>query len=272
MVKRTLVHISDLHIGRDAKTDDAVRALCERILAADVDDILLTGDVTNRGRHVELAAFERMFAPLADRLLVVPGNHDRAGKDVASALMPGGRVQAELRNGLFVVRLDSTAPHNRSLIDSHGAMTPRDVAAVNEAVSSAPPGALVVLMLHHHVLPLPEDHWGERLASFLGLPNAAELDLGRELVDGLLGRCDLVLHGHRHRASEVALPSSGRRTLHVLNAGSTPELGRARAIEHAAGSIASMDWIDVQRVGGLGTARPLFAGGQEDVATLSNAA
>ena len=242
---KTLVHISDLHIGRDARTDAAALALCDALLAAGVDDILLTGDVTHRGRRAELATFERTFAPLADRLVVVPGNHDRTGEDAARALMPGGRVQRELRRGLFVIRLDSTAPHNRRLIDSHGALTPLDMAAVEEAIASAPTGALVVLMLHHHLLPLPEDHWGERLASLLGWPNAAELDLGRDLLDRLLGRCDLVLHGHRHRASEIVLPSPGQRPLHVLNAGSTPELGHARVIEHSAGDIVSMRWIGV---------------------------
>lgn len=240
---KTLAHISDLHIGRDARTDAAAVVLRDALLAAEVDEVLLTGDVTHRGRRAELAAFERVFAPLAGRLLVVPGNHDRSGEDAARQLMPGGRVQVERRDGLCVVRLDSTAPHNRRLIDSHGALTPRDIALVDEAVASAPPGALVVLMLHHHLLPLPEDHWGERLASLLGLPNAAELELGRDLVLRLLGRCDLVLHGHRHRAGEVVLRAPGARALHVLNAGSTPELGRARVVEHREGSIVSMSWL-----------------------------
>lgn len=240
---KAIAHISDLHIGRDARTDAAAQALCDALLAAGVDDVLLTGDVTHRGRRSELAAFRRMFAPLADRLLVVPGNHDRSGEDAARELMEEERVQVERRNGLFVVRLDSTAPHNRRLIDSHGALTSGDIAAVDEAVETAPKGALMVLMLHHHLLPLPEDHWGERLASLLGWPNAAELDLGKDLIERIVGRFDLVLHGHRHRAGEVVLHSPGARSLHVLNAGSTPELGRARLIEHAAGSIVSLFWL-----------------------------
>jgi len=244
-VTKTLAHISDLHFGRDAKTDAAAIALCDALLAAAVDQVLLTGDVTHRGRRAELSTFECAFAPLAGKLVIVPGNHDRSGEDAAQVLMPGGRVQAELRDGLFVIRLDSTAPHNRRLMDSHGALTPRDIAEVDEAIASAPPGALVVLMLHHHLLPLPEDHLGERIASFLGWPNAAELDLGRNLIDRLRGRCDLVLHGHRHRASELALSSPGGRPLHVLNAGSTPELGRARVVEHAAGCIVSLNWLGI---------------------------
>ncbi len=242
---RTLAHISDLHIGRDSRSDAAALDLVGPILDAGMDAVLLTGDVTHRGRRAELDAFERMFSPLAARLVVVPGNHDRMGEDVARALMPGGRVRVELRPGLFLVRLDSTAGHNRRPLHSRGELTLGDIAAVEQAVASAPPGTLVVLMLHHHLLPLPEDDLGERLVSLLGWPNAAELERGRDLLDRLWGRCDLVLHGHRHVASEVVLEPRRGRPLHVLNAGSTPALGRARVIAHAAGRIVSERWLDV---------------------------
>jgi Icc protein len=116
---------------------------------------------------------------------------------------------------------------------------------VERAIDGAPRGALVVLMLHHHLLPLPADHLGERLASMLGWPNAAELDLGHALVDRLRGRCDLVLHGHRHAASEVVLLPGNGRALHVLNAGSTPELGRVRLVTHDAGRIVQQRWLEL---------------------------
>ncbi len=242
---KTIAHVSDLHVGRDTETDASVAALCTALVDAGVDDVLLTGDVTHRGRVDELATFQRVFAPLSKRLIVVPGNHDRLGDDAARAVMTGARVQVELRPGLFVIRLDSTAPHNRRLIDSHGELTPRDIMDVETLVASAPSGALIVLMLHHHLLPLPEDHVGERLASFLGWPNAGELELGRVLVDRLRDRCDLVLHGHRHAASEHALlPRSGR-ALHILNAGSTPELGRVRLVTHAEGRVVGQRWLEL---------------------------
>jgi len=244
-VAKTLAHISDLHIGRDAHTDAAVSEIAAALLDAGVDDVLVTGDVTHRGRRVELAACLNALSPLAKRLLLVPGNHDRLGEDVGGALMPGSRVQAEHRPGLFVIRLDSTAPHNRHLIAAHGELSPNDVAAVEGAVANAPTDALVVLMLHHHLLPLPADHLTERLSSLLGWPNAAELFLGRYLVDRLCGRCDLILHGHRHAASELVLHSNSNRPLRVLNAGSTPELGRARVITHVSGRIVAEKWLQV---------------------------
>jgi 3',5'-cyclic-AMP phosphodiesterase len=242
---RTLAHISDLHLGRDSTTDAAAQFLVEALLAARVDDVLLTGDVTHRGRRSELRLFERTFAPLLEqgRLAVVPGNHDRMGDDVAGEVAPGGRVSVLRRPGLHVVRLDSTAPHNRSLIDGHGELTPRDVAAVEAALAEAPSGAMPVLMLHHHLLPLPEDDLAEKLASLLGWPCAGELGLGRELLGRILGVCRLVLHGHRHVPSEHRLSAPGVPDLRLANAGSTTALGRSRVFCHAGGEVLWEGWF-----------------------------
>ena len=158
--------------------------------------------------------------------------------------MPGARVTVDARPGLHVVRLDSTAPHNRALLSAHGELTDGRHRRGRLRGGAAPPGTLVVLMLHHHLLPLPEDHLSERLASWLGWPNAAELARGRELLELLHGRCDLVVHGHRHAASEVLLPPRAGRPLRVLNAGSTPALGWARVLAHAGGRIVAERRLD----------------------------
>jgi 3',5'-cyclic AMP phosphodiesterase CpdA len=243
MPTRTLAHLSDLHIGRDAATDLAAASICEALRAARVDDVLVTGDLTHRGRASEHARFNWLFAPLRDRLVVVPGNHDRLGDDVARRMM-ARRVEIERRPGLHLVRVDSTAPHNRALLEGHGALSPADVEAIDGAVAAAPRNTLVVLMLHHHLLPLPPEGIGERLANLFGWPFAAELDRGRELLARLRGRCDLVAHGHRHAASELSLAAPGR-PLRVVNAGCTTELGRAKLLAHAGGRILAEGWLEL---------------------------
>ncbi len=244
-MRRTFAHVSDLHLGRDRRTDAAVARMVDALLEADVDVVLVTGDVSEHGRLSELATFERLFAPLRARVVVVPGNHDRLGENAARVLMGDVRVRVHARPGLHVVQLDSTAPHNRGLLSCHGALSPADVAAVDSAVDAAPPGALVALMLHHHLLPLPADHLPERLANLLGLPNAAELRLGRVLLEQLRGRCDVVAHGHRHAPSALELPARAGRTLRVMNAGSTPEVGRARLLAHERGRVVAETWLEV---------------------------
>jgi hypothetical protein len=64
------------------------------------------------------------------------------------------------------------------------------------------------------------------------MPFAAELRRGRELLERVHGRCDLVLHGHRHVAGEDHLVGGGR-PLRVMNAGATGELGSFVVVSHA---------------------------------------
>ena len=44
----------------------------------------------------------------------------RGGDDVGAAIMRGGRVEARTLDGLYLVRVDSTGPHNRFLLAGHG--------------------------------------------------------------------------------------------------------------------------------------------------------
>ncbi len=250
-----IAHVSDLHIGRDARTDRAAEVLAATLEDAGVAAVAVTGDVTHRGRHAELDRFARAFHRLESRgrLRVVPGNHDRLGDCAADRIMPDGRVAVSSRPGLHVVRFDSTGPHNRRLLSSHGLMTRADLGAVDSALGSAPEGALTLLALHHHVHPLPPDAFPERLSNLLGWPNAAELLLGGELLERIRGRCDLVLHGHRHVPSELLLGAGSDRPLRILNAGCTPELGRFRVLSWRGGRIHDESWVDLQGDG----SRPL---------------
>jgi len=226
-------HVSDLHIGRSAQNDADAARLCAALVESDVDYVIATGDLTHRGLQRELDTYEKTFAPLqADgRLISVPGNHDCLGDDVSGALMPGPRVQSACYPGLYVVRVNSTGPHNRSWLNGHGSLDDDDLNAIDVALDAAPAGHLVVIALHHHVLPMPEEHAMERLSSWLGFIFTAELPRGRDLLARVRGRCDLVLHGHRHvpRGARLFGPP---RPMHVFNAGSSTELARVRVFAH----------------------------------------
>lgn len=229
------VHISDLHIGAGPSADRAAARLCDVLMEEHRGPVLLTGDVTHRGRRHELERFRALFAPLlrAGRLVVVPGNHDRLGDDVRDALMPGPRVQAVQRGALFVVRLDSTGPHNRRWVDGHGEVTERDIDDVEAALRGAPSGTQSVLMLHHHPLPLPHDHAAERLVTLLGWKSARELDTGRVLLSRIRGLCDAVFHGHRHVPAQINPWPADARPLRIFSAGSSTLQRRFRTFRSA---------------------------------------
>jgi 3',5'-cyclic-AMP phosphodiesterase len=238
MRARTLAHVSDLHLGHSPSNDAAVEALARTLARLDPDHLVISGDLTHRGRRTEMAHFEALFAPWLERgtASVVPGNHDRVGEDAGSAVMRGARVAVDGRDGLWLVRVDSTGPHNRSYLNSHGALCEHVLEQIDAALAAAPEDVLVGLVLHHHVLPLPEESLAERLAAWLGLPHARELALGEALLKRVHGRCDLVLHGHRHVPRGFHL-DVGLRRLSIYNAGSSPELGRFRLLAHSGGAL-----------------------------------
>ena len=245
MTIRTLAHLSDLHLGRSAEHDRRALELRDAVLAAGIDHVVVTGDVTNRGRRDELERFRAIFSPLADRLSVVPGNHDRLGDDVGAQLMRGGRVEVVQTGGLYVVRIDSTGAHNRFLLAGHGDICARVIDLVDLALDAAPKSSLVALVLHHHPIPLPEETLPERLATRLGWPYAMELRLGAALLGRVRGRCDLVLHGHRHVPRELVLFADEPRPLQLFNAGCSTALGRFRVLSHARGALVARPfWLD----------------------------
>ena len=83
----------------------------------------------------------------------------------------------------------------------------------------------------------PEESLPERFATRMGWPHASELALGAELVRRVQGRCDLILHGHRHLPREFDLGAFQGRGLRIYNSGSSIELGRFRLFQHAAGRL-----------------------------------
>jgi 3',5'-cyclic-AMP phosphodiesterase len=217
------VHVSDLHIGINPAADRAAAQLGETLLHGHFGPVLLTGDVTHRGLRRELEQFREIFGPLlrTGRLLSVPGNHDRLGDDLRDAFMEGPRVQAWQMDGLWIVGLDSTGPHNRRWLEGHGEVSERDIDDVESALREAPPGSQTILMLHHHPLPLVHDHPMERLVTMLGWPNARELGSGGRLLSRIRGLCDVVLHGHRHLPAELSPWPSDLRPLRIFSAGSS---------------------------------------------------
>lgn len=234
---RTLAHLSDLHLGRSDKHFQTAKALRDAVETMRVDRVIVTGDLTESGRDAEFAQFNELFGSLRDsgRLVVVPGNHDRLGDEVARHMM-ADRVDVVREDGLMIVRVDSTAAHNRWLIASHGDLDQQVISWVEKELDAARPDDLVIVMMHHHLLPLPEEYIAEKICAWLKLPFAAELRLGRTLLESLVGRCDLVLHGHRHVPKEMSHSREGR-GLRIYNAGSSTTLGRFRLFSFVDGRL-----------------------------------
>jgi hypothetical protein len=158
--------------------------------------------------------------------------------------MRGGRVEVTQTSDLYLVRVDSTGPHNRFLLAGHGDICEQVLELIDLALEGARAGQLRIVMLHHHLLPLPTETLPEWLATQLGWPFALELKRRKEMLERLRGRCDLVLHGHRHIPREwTFFPES---PLKILNAGCSTALAKYRVFTHERGRlIAEPMWRSV---------------------------
>jgi predicted phosphodiesterase len=242
-----LAHLSDLHLGAGPQRLRAAARLVNELNASAVDHVVITGDITHNGRTEDFEEARALFAALKrdGRLTMVPGNHDRGTDDAAEQITKGRRVWVKRRPGLYLICVDSTAPHNFVSFRAHGSLCQRTLAMVDDALRGAQPGEQVVMALHHHLIRLPVETIGEWFADQFGWPHASELPLGRRLLELALGRCDLVLHGHRHVPRRFEIPNA--RPLTVCNAGSSTELNAFRVLRLANGHRLESQWWPERR-------------------------
>jgi 3',5'-cyclic AMP phosphodiesterase CpdA len=217
-----LLHISDLHAGSLEETaiESSLEPLIERVAP---ELIAVTGDLAHRGRrgeHERAAAFLR---GLGRPLLVVPGNHDIPYSFPARFTRPWAEFERQWEmvepvhcsERLVVVGLNSVRPWRHQ----SGGIRASQVRRTAELLAEAPPGALRVVALHHHLIGAP---WRSRKR-----PVSRRSDVLAGLVDA---GAELILAGHIHQAAvserhEFEVERNGLRGVTVSVA---PGLGQPR--------------------------------------------
>ena len=191
------LHISDLHRGAGnvpPALDEALVALCEKL---GPELVIASGDLSNRGRTAELEQAKALLERLPAPTLAVPGNHDIPYSLPARVTRPWDRFEAVfgttcpvLRTGRAVAcGLNSTRPWRHQ----GGRLPPSQIATVAPALASGAPGALRIVILHHHLA---------------GAPWRASRKFPLKHRDSVLralaaAGAELVLGGHIHQSTAV---------------------------------------------------------------------
>jgi len=224
-----------LYEGTPRNSNVRLLRAVQAIEESHADAVVITGDVTDDGVGWELV--EAAFARWKDqgRLFVIPGNHDlylfplrgsgrpRATQESKRAAWKAfaGRIGLELHESggwyrhlpdadAVFVGLDSCARPQRRFFRHNGAIGPSQLAWLRE-VAARPEFKAArhrLVMLHHHVVPLPHGV-GRRAPSEIGM----RLDDARsaaEIFDEI--GATAVLHGHRH-VSEQRQPAGSNFTI-----------------------------------------------------------
>jgi DNA repair exonuclease SbcCD nuclease subunit len=202
-MKATIGVISDIHVSPPGTPPDAwhnpypleraramLAAAVERVIAVDVDAVVLLGDLAHLGDPASLSAVLRETASLACPVHILPGNHDLIHTDDAlSTVMErhGGQrailapTAVALAGDLYLVTV-ALAPR-----DAQGAFHAHDLPA-------APPTAPLMIFTH---FPLLETR--ERLLA-QDLKHAGDLHNRPDLKHSLVTRTapTIVVHGHLH--------------------------------------------------------------------------
>ena len=217
-----LLHISDLHAGsvEEAAVESSLQTLVERLSP---QLIAVTGDLAHRGRrgeHERAAAFLRA---LGRPLLVIPGNHDIPYAFPARFTRPWAEFERQWETvepvfespELLVVGLNSVRPWRHQ----SGRIRPAQIGRAAELLRGAPPDALRVVCLHHHLIGAP---WRSRKR-----PVSRRSKVLAGLVDA---GAELILAGHIHQAAvserhEFEVERDGLRGVTVSVA---PGLGQPR--------------------------------------------
>ena len=218
------IHISDLHRGSgvDAALDEALVTLCHELSP---ELVVASGDLSNRGRLVELEQAKALLDRLPAPALAVPGNHDIPYTLPARVTRPWERFAAVFGSTDPVLRTPSAVACGlnsaRPWRHQGGRLDATHLAAAADALRDAPAGALRVVVCHHHLAGAP---WRASRKFPLKHRDATLRSLAA-------AGAELVLGGHIHQSSAAerhAFESLGDDARGSLVLATAPGFGRPR--------------------------------------------
>ena len=185
-----LLHLSDLHFGRDR--EDLLEPLLTAVNGLGADLVAISGDLTQRARQREYEKARAFIDRIAAPVLSVPGNHDiPLHRPLTRLFAPWRYYRRWIDTNLEpVFSTDVMAVVGVNTVNRYawqsGHLGPARLARACRALDAAGGGRLRIIVAHHP-LEQPEDSRKKLM------PRA------REALGQLLGcGADLILSGHLH--------------------------------------------------------------------------
>jgi 3',5'-cyclic AMP phosphodiesterase CpdA len=190
---KTIAHISDAHFGAHDST--IASKLLEELNRGEYDVIVVSGDMTQRGRVDQFQAASMWLDQIIAPVLVVPGNHDVPLFDVYTRFLhPRDRYLAHICDDLEPTYFDSELAicgidTTKTFTTKHGRVTDEQVAHIATKLASLGGDRWKIVVAHHpFIVPAGQD--AERV-------DGAEMALPVFAAAGV----DMILTGHLHTTS-----------------------------------------------------------------------
>lgn len=152
-MKRTLIHLSDLHFGRIHPP--TLAPLAETVRRMKPDLVIISGDLTQRARPAEFREAREFLDTLPQPQLVIPGNHDIPLYNLYGRFIEQfSRYQHYIAHDLepayqddhMIVLGINTA---RALTFKNGRISPRQMQFVRRQLCACDASTLKIVVTHH---------------------------------------------------------------------------------------------------------------------------
>jgi 3',5'-cyclic AMP phosphodiesterase CpdA len=212
---RTIAHISDLHFGRHIPV--VVEDLLASVNQHRPDLVALSGDFTQRARHVEFGQAVQFLNRISPPKLLVPGNHDvplynlfyrflRPFAKYHRYVSPLGHGAGLFRDDELAILGVNTA---RRFTRKDGRISLEQIAHIGSVFRDVPQTVFKAIVTHHP-LAYPSGEVSRKLAGRATLALQAIADAGVHLL----------LSGHYHRAVSGSMTEIRRGgSILILHAG-----------------------------------------------------
>jgi 3',5'-cyclic AMP phosphodiesterase CpdA len=219
-----IVHLSDLHFathpflkkivfgGMYGQDSDALDALQTQLASLEIDFLFITGDLSTWGDERSLADSTSFIRYLSQQLNLgeeqvcrIPGNHDvlidyyrktlkkRNYNNTCGEIDPLRLLKVKDYD-IAIFSFDSTLREGVwPFTSNRGAISPSAFNNYNRVCSTVPSGAIKIVQLHHHPLPIPYKRDDGVKGYITSMTNGATF-ADRMQESGI----HLILHGHEH--------------------------------------------------------------------------
>jgi len=192
-VRTRVLHVSDLHFGRNVRTEP-IEALARLIEEVKPELVIASGDLTHRGLRSQHESAAEFLRGLGLPILAVPGNHDIPYSFPKRFTSPYAEFERlwETTQPVYASETVVAAGLNsvRPWRHQSGKVRLGQVARAKEVFSQAAPGALRIVVLHHHLLGAPWRSTKKPVAQ-RNVVLGSFVDAGAELI----------LAGHIHQST-----------------------------------------------------------------------